>query len=263
MALGRTQSVALAGLEAHLVSVEADVGTGLPKMVWTGLPDTTVRESAERIRSAVNSSREPWPAHKITIGLLPASVRKKGSGFDLAIAVAVLAAEARFEPARVRDAVVIGELGLDGRVRPVTGVLPAVIGAVQQGCPRVIVPRANANEARLVPGAEVLAVGSLAELCAVLRDEPVDVELEPPSLALAPEPPPDLVDVVGQSQARHALGSRRPAAITFCSPAPRASARRCWPSGCPACFLTSPTNRRWKQARSTPCSAGCRPAARC
>jgi magnesium chelatase family protein len=215
MALGRTLSIALTGLAAHVVTVEADVGSGLPKMVWTGLPDTTVRESAERIRSAVSSSREQWPPHKITIGLLPAPVRKKGSGFDLAIAVAVLAAGRCFDPARVRDLVVIGELGLDGRVRSVTGVLPAVIGAVQRGHFRVVVPRGNASEARLVPGAEVTAVGTLAELCAVLRDEPLDTELidgewidavpERPPLVAAPEPPPDLVDVVGQPEARHAL----------------------------------------------------------
>jgi magnesium chelatase family protein len=214
MALGRTLSIALAGLEAHVVTVEADVGSGLPKMVWTGLPDTTVRESAERIRSAVSSSREHWPPHKITIGLLPAPVRKKGSGFDLAIAVAVLAAGRSFDPARVRDLVVIGELGLDGRVRSVAGVLPAVIGAVQRGHLRVVVPRGNAGEARLVPGAEVTAVGTLPELCAVLRDEPVDAELidsewpeagsEGPAPSRAPEPP-DLADVVGQPEARHAL----------------------------------------------------------
>jgi magnesium chelatase family protein len=205
MALGRTLSIALAGLDAHVVTVEADVGSGLPKMVWTGLPDTTVRESAERIRSAVSSSREHWPPHKITIGLLPAPVRKKGSGFDLAIAIAVLAAGRCFDPARVRDVVVIGELGLDGRVRSVTGVLPAVIGAVQRGYLRVVVPRGNASEARLVPGAEVTAVGTLAELCAVLRDEPVDVEPELPAVMVAPDPPPDLADVVGQPDARHAL----------------------------------------------------------
>jgi magnesium chelatase family protein len=205
MALGRTLSVVLAGLEAHVVTVEADVGTGLPKMVWTGLPDTAVRESAERVKSAIGSSREAWPAHKITIGLLPASVRKKGSGFDLAVAIAILTASGSVDAARVSDLVMIGELGLDGRVHPVTGVLPAVIGAVRHGHQRVVVPRANASEARLVPAAEVVAVGSLAELCAVLRDEPVDVEPELAPLLSLPDAPPDLCDVVGQPQARHAL----------------------------------------------------------
>jgi magnesium chelatase family protein len=205
MRLGRTLSVVLSGLTAHLVTVEADVGAGLPRVAWTGLPDTTIRESTERIRSAVNSSREEWPAHKITIALLPASVRKKGSGFDLAVAISVLAAQRAFDPLRVRDVVMIGELGLDGRVHPVTGVLPAVIGAVQHGHHMVVVPRRNAGEARLVPGADVIGVGSLAELCAILRDEPVDVEPEVPGPVATPDPPPDLADVVGQAEARYAL----------------------------------------------------------
>jgi magnesium chelatase family protein len=205
MPLGRTLSVVLAGLEAHIVTVEADVADGLPKVVWTGLPDTTIRESTERIKSAVSSSKERWPTRKVTVALLPASVRKKGSGFDLAVAVAVLAAHAAFEPSQVRNVVMLGELGLDGRVHPVPGVLPAVIGAVRRGHTNVVVPRANANEARLVPGAEVLAIGTLAELCAILRDEPVDVEPETPMQILPPLPPPDLADVVGQATARRAL----------------------------------------------------------
>jgi magnesium chelatase family protein len=210
MPLGRTLSVVLAGLEAYLVTVEADVGNGLPKMVWTGLPDTAVRESAERVKSAIGSSREPWPQHKITVGLLPASVRKKGSGFDLAVAVAILAAGESFDAAKVRDLVMLGELGLDGRVHPVTGVLPAVIGAVRAGQQRVVVPRANADEARLVPGVDVIAVGTLAEFCALMRGEPIDAEPvgaapELPPLRPLPAPEPDLEDVVGQPEARHAL----------------------------------------------------------
>jgi magnesium chelatase family protein len=206
MTLGRTLCVVLAGLDAHVVIVEADVGDGLPKVVWTGLPDTTIRESTERIKSAVASSNEQWPARKVTVALLPASVRKKGSGFDLAVAVAVLAAQRRFEPLQVRDLVVIGELGLDGRVHAVTGVLPAVIGAVRRGYHRVVVPRANLSEARLVPGADVQGISSLAELCAILRDEPVDIEPDDDLTPAAPaEPSLDLADVVGQSAARHAL----------------------------------------------------------
>jgi magnesium chelatase family protein len=205
MPLGRTLSVVLAGLEAHIVTVEADVADGLPKVVWTGLPDTTIRESTERIKSAVASSRLRWPTRKVTVALLPASVRKKGSGFDLAVAVAVLAAQAAFEPLQVRNVVMIGELGLDGRVHPVAGVLPAVIGAVRCGYHNVVVPRANAPEARLVPGADVVGVGTLAELCAILRDEPVDVEPEIPTQIAVVPPAPDLADVVGQAAARRAL----------------------------------------------------------
>ncbi|MBV9485853.1 MAG: YifB family Mg chelatase-like AAA ATPase, partial [Frankiaceae bacterium] len=167
--------------------------------------DAMVRESANRVKSAMGHSGEHWPARKVTVALLPASVRKTGSGFDLAVAIAVLAAQRSFEPSLVRDVVMIGELGLDGRLCGVTGVLPAVIGAVRAGYSRVVVPRANAPEARLVPGAAIQAVGTLAELCAILRGDPVDVE--PVDLAAPPvaAPPPDLADVVGQSAARHAI----------------------------------------------------------
>jgi magnesium chelatase family protein len=205
MSLGRTLSVVLAGLDAHVVTVEADIGTGLPGMVWTGLPDTAVRQSENRVKSAVNSSGEAWPTHRITIGLSPASLRKSGSGFDLAVAIAILAGAGAFEAGSVRDLVVIGELGLDGRVHAVTGLLPAVIGAVRRGYLRVVVPRANFGEASLVPGAEVIAVGSLAELCARLRGEPVEVDDDLPPLVTVPDPAPDLADVVGQSEARRAL----------------------------------------------------------
>jgi magnesium chelatase family protein len=205
MALAHTLSIALAGLTAHVVTVEADIGAGLPAMVWTGLPDAAVRQSADRVRSAVNSSREPWPAHRITIGLSPASVRKSGSGFDLAVATAILAASGALPATAVRRLVVIGELGLDGRVHPVPGVLPAVIGAVRQGNDTIVVPCANADEARLVPGAEIVAVGSLAELCARLRGEPFDPPEPVPSPVPVTEPGPDLVDVVGQEEARYAL----------------------------------------------------------
>jgi magnesium chelatase family protein len=204
--LGRTKSVVLSGLVAHAVTVEVDVGGRLPgNPVWTGLPDTAVRESGERVRSAITSTGEAWPPHKITIALLPASVRKTGSQFDLAVAVAILAAQGSIDPRAVRDVVVLGELGLDGRVHPVTGVLPAVIGAVRLGYGRIVVPRANATEAALVPGVEVLAVGSLAELCGVLRGEDVGELPDLPVAVPAAEPALDLADVVGQDEARHAI----------------------------------------------------------
>ncbi|HWB68166.1 MAG TPA: YifB family Mg chelatase-like AAA ATPase [Mycobacteriales bacterium] len=206
MGLARTQSVALTGLDAHVVAVEADIAPGLPAVAWTGLPDTAVRQSSERVKAAVNNSGETWPSsRRITVGLSPASVRKSGSGFDLAVAVAVLAAAEALDREAVRDLVLIGELGLDGRVQPVTGVLPAVIGAVRHGADRVVVPRGNAREARLVPGLQVTAVGSLAELCAVLRGEWVDVaEPDEPEPAVA-RPEPDMADVVGQEPARFAV----------------------------------------------------------
>jgi magnesium chelatase family protein len=204
--LGCTRSIVLSGLVAHAVTVEASIGAGLPgRPVWTGLPDAAVRESGDRVRPAIESSGERWPAQKVTVGLLPAAVRKSGSHLDLGVAVAVLAAQKALDQRVVRNLVLLGELGLDGRVHPVTGVLPAVIGAVRNGLCRVVVPRANAAEAALVPGADVLAVGSLAELCARLRGEDVGEVDEVPPPPPVEEPALDLVDVVGQEEARHAI----------------------------------------------------------
>jgi magnesium chelatase family protein len=208
MALARTASVSLVGLAAHVVTVEADIASGLPGLVWTGLSDHAMHQAGNRIQRAVSNSREAWPATKVTIGMSPASLHKSGSGFDLPVAMATLAAAGAVDAACVRDAVILGELRLDGRVQPVAGVLPAVIGALRHGYEKFIVPRANAGEARLVPGAEVIGVGSLAELCARLRGEPfepdedddVGVVLRPPE-----RPVPDFADVIGQSAARWAM----------------------------------------------------------
>ncbi len=206
--LARTRSIALTGLTAHLVTVEVDISSqGLPKLVWTGLPDAAVRESERRVRTAISNSNEDWPNRVITVGLSPASVRKAGSGFDLAIAVALLAAHNRLDPERVRDLVVLGELRLDGQVCTVPGVLPAVIGAVQAGFDRVAVPAANAREAALVPGVRVIGARSLAGLCAELRGEGVEVidDCDAEAAPADPSEPLDLVDVVGQHAARYAL----------------------------------------------------------
>jgi magnesium chelatase family protein len=207
MALARTASVSLVGLAAHVVTVEADIASGLPALFWTGLSDHAMKQAGARIQRAVVNSGESWPGTKVTIGLSPASLHKSGSGYDLPVAMATLAAGGSVDARAVRDVVILGELRLDGQVQPVTGVLPAVIGALRAGYDHFIVPRANEGEARLVPGAAVMAVGSLAELCARLRGEPFDFE-ELPDVGLGrpPElPMPDFADVIGQAAARRAL----------------------------------------------------------
>ena len=129
MALARTHSVALVGVHGHLVEVEADIANGLVGMVLVGLPDTALREARDRIRAAILNSGEQWPQRRITVGLSPASLPKRGSGFDVAIAVALLAAAGVVKPAALAGAMFLGELGLDGRLRPVRGVLPAAVAA--------------------------------------------------------------------------------------------------------------------------------------
>lgn len=161
--------MALVGVEGHPVEIEADIENGLVALYLIGLPDTALREARDRIRSAVVNSGESWPHRRITVGLSPASLPKRGSGFDLAIAAAILAAAGAVPAGRLRGMVLLGELGLDGRVRPVPGVLPAAVAAVAAGFGGVAVAAENAPEAALVPELRVLATPSLAALAAWLR----------------------------------------------------------------------------------------------
>lgn len=217
MPLARTHAIALVGVEGHAVEVEADLASGLPGMHLVGLPDTALAESRDRVRAAVSNTGEAWPQRRITVSLSPASLPKRGSSFDLAIACAVLAAGGAVPRDSLDDTVLLGELGLDGRIRPVRGVLPAVLAAAGAGRRRVAVPRANAAEAALVPGVETISAASLAGLLAQLRGEPAPEEApDPPgdgaSVSAAanvscadPSRGLDLTDVLGQPAARRAL----------------------------------------------------------
>ena len=133
MPLARTYSVALIGVNGQVVEVEADIANGLVGIIFVGLPDTALREARDRIRAAIVNSGEEWPQRRITVGLSPASLPKRGSWFDLAIAIGVLAAAGKVPRGRRTGVMFFGELGLDGRLRPVRGVLPAVAAAVDNG----------------------------------------------------------------------------------------------------------------------------------
>lgn len=157
-------SSALFGIRAIPVSVEADTASGLPKFTIVGLPDVSVRESRDRIRSAMKNSRFVFPRGKVTINLAPAHLRKQGACYDLPIAVAILSKEGQIKQSDVHKAVFVGELGLHGEVRGVQGVLATALMAQQLGHPFLFVPKQNVHEAALVSGLTIFGVESLREL---------------------------------------------------------------------------------------------------
>ncbi|GAA4284944.1 YifB family Mg chelatase-like AAA ATPase [Brevibacterium daeguense] len=207
--LGRTESIALLGISGTPVIIEASVNDGLPGIDIVGLPDTAVSESRKRIRAAISNLGITLTSRRVTVNLLPGGVKKVGTAFDLGIAVAILAAEGLFPAERARGIVHCGELGLDGRLHPVRGVLPSVLAGLRSGFTRFVVPRANAAEARLTGDAVVCGAGNLAEVVNTLGGH-VPVPLLPAvesvdTDALPPAATHDLADVQGQDDARHGL----------------------------------------------------------
>src|ERR671911_3234530 len=208
MASACAWSVALVGLEGRIVEVEADIGAGLPRTVLVGLPDSALYQARDRCKAAVSNSGQEWPISLLTINLSPATLPKAGSHYDLAIVAAILAAQRVFRADELRRTVLLGELGLDGRVRPVRGVLPATLAAQQAGFTRVIVPMRQAGEARLVAGIDVFGIASISQLVAFLRGEPMPL-VDPIEVMGDPAGKPakrrlDLADVAGQVEAKRA-----------------------------------------------------------
>ncbi|MCB0927881.1 MAG: YifB family Mg chelatase-like AAA ATPase [Mycolicibacterium insubricum] len=204
MALGRAYSVAISGLRGHIVEIEADVASGLPGVHIVGLPDAAVQESRDRVRAAITNSERDWPMKRLTWSLSPATLRKVGSAYDLALAASTLAATRKRPWTRLQDTVLLGELALDGRVRGVRGVLPAVLAAAREGRHTAVVAADNLAEASLVDGIEVLGVHTLCQLIDWLNGKAVLEERRERATGTA-EPIPDLADVIGQTQARYAL----------------------------------------------------------
>ena len=210
MGFARTYSVALVGLRGHIVEVEADVSSALPSFVLLGLPDTALNESKERVRSATKNSGIGLTQHRLTINLTPATLPKKGSGFDVAMVVAALQAEKKLKPSG--DCVFLGEVGLDGSIRPIPGILPAVKAAADAGHSRVVVPAQNMHEAALIPGIQVSGFRCLAEIFVALGASAENLKYPPESVREQPTAeipehgiPSDMSDVAGQAQGRFAL----------------------------------------------------------
>jgi magnesium chelatase family protein len=205
------RTAAVVGVEACAVHVEVDVSFGLPAFTMVGLPDTGVRESRDRVRSAIRNSGFEFPPHRITVNLAPADVRKTGAAFDLPIALGILAASGVVERRQIVDCVLLGELSLDGSIHTTRGVLPIAAAARREGLSGILLPAGNASEAAIVWGLEIIAVSSLGDAVRALND-PDGFRTNPPTLPALPDPPalrraaaPDLADVRGQLFARRAL----------------------------------------------------------
>ncbi|QPP06329.1 ATP-binding protein [Streptomyces bathyalis] len=229
MGFARTCSVALVGVEGVVVEIQADLEPGVATFTLVGLPDKSLTESRDRVRAAVVNAGEDWPQKKLTVGLSPASVPKSGSGFDLGVACAVLGAAERIDPRSIAGLMMLGELGLDGRVRPVRGVLPAVLAAADAGHRQVVVSEEAVPEASLVPDVTVLGVRSLRQLIALLNDEPVPEE-EPPD-SLSPDEPgsersPSALSLPGQGWAAPGATRRAERTLDMADVAGQHTARR-------------------------------------
>jgi magnesium chelatase family protein len=207
--LGRTRSVALLGLRGAIVEIEADISSGLPKFIMIGLPDAALKQAEHRVHAAAINSGCELPTRKFTVNLSPAALPKFGSGFDLGVAVACLAAAGKLSPESIERVVHLGELGLDGRLRPIVGILPAVLALARAGYATVMVPSGNADEASLVPGVTVIGVASLRDAAiwhgAELEPEPVEPVVLAPVQAEAATENTDLADVIGNEDAVEAM----------------------------------------------------------
>jgi magnesium chelatase family protein len=205
--LASLRTAAVFGVDACPVYVEVDVSFGMPHFTMVGLPDASVRESRDRVRSAIRNSGFDFPPHRVTVNLAPADVRKAGASFDLPIALGILAAAGAVERREIADLVVLGELSLDGSIHAARGVLPIAAAARRDGLAGILLPASNASEAAIVSGLALVAVSSLAEAVRALNDPG---SIGPPPIPRVCVPtatgsPLDLADVRGQLLARRAL----------------------------------------------------------
>ncbi len=204
--LARLTSAAVVGVEAVTVQVEVDITRGLPGYFVVGLPDESVRESRERVRSAILNSGTEFPVRRVTVNLAPADLRKEGSSFDLPIALGILASQGLISPEATAGWLVAGELSLTGAIRPIRGVLAMAATAAGSGFAGFILPRCQAAEAALVQGLRVIPVDTLAEALAFLRGEVEPTAPPEPSVGTAlREETPDFSEVRGQAHVKRAL----------------------------------------------------------
>ncbi len=209
MSVGRTWSVVVTGVAGDLIEVEADLSTQTPGFAIIGLPDKSIGEAQQRVHNACGNSDLPLPRRRVVVNLSPANLPKHGTGLDVAVAIAALATELALGAASLASTVHLGELGLDGRLRPVPGILPAVMAAARAGFSRVIVPAACVDEARLVDGVEVIGAVNLRDVARVHGLDVACVDQKAVPLGAVSDDAsgeaPELADVLGQREAVDAL----------------------------------------------------------
>lgn len=206
--LSQVHSATVEGVDGLLVEVEVDIAFGLPAFATVGLPEAAVRESKDRVKAAIKNSGYDFPSHRITVNLAPADLRKAGTGYDLPIAVGIIAASGVALFPLLNRYLLIGELSLDGRVRPVPGVLPVALAARRAGLKGVVVPLENAKEAAVVQEIEVIPVDRLHQAVDFFAGKlpilPTQVDLES-FFQSAITSEADLCEVKGQAHAKRAL----------------------------------------------------------
>jgi magnesium chelatase family protein len=202
--VSRILGASIHGVDGVAVEVEVRISSLLPRVDIVGLPEAAVREAGARVRAALGALGEPFPQQRVTVNLAPAALRKAGAGLDLPIAIGILTAAAQLEAEGLEGLGLLGELALDGRLRPVRGALAQVLALREAGCARAVVPAGNGPEAALAPGIAVHAASHLADVLAHLRSGAPLPHPRPPA-SITPIRSPDLADVRGQERAKRAL----------------------------------------------------------
>lgn len=209
--LAITKSIALHGLNGYLVSIQVDISAGMPYFEIVGLPDTSLKESKERVKTAIKNSKVEFLSRRIVVNLAPANIRKEGSSFDLPIAVGILIATGNIynidKIESLKDTIFVGELSLDGSIQKISGILPICIEAKKLGIKKVILPKENAKEATLVNGIQIIAINNLEELIKYLNEE-IEINSEITNNTLPYEKDKyelDFSEVKGQENVKRAL----------------------------------------------------------